>query len=70
MRFSFFCERERGQFLYRSASTWCRVADGYSTHNIDVRIYNADNQISPTVFCRCGTSENVISAPVATHTPL
>lgn len=60
-------EREReGQILYRSASTWCSVAGGYTAHNIDVRLYNADNHISRTLFCHCGTTKNVIPAPVIT----
>lgn len=66
----FFQERERGQFVYRSASTRCRVAGGNSAHNIDVRLYKAANQICPTLFCRCGTAENIIPAPVITHTSL
>lgn len=67
--FSFFLRErvsERGQILYRSASTWCSVAGGYTAHNIDVRLYDADNHISRTLFRHCGTTKNVIPAPVIT----
>lgn len=52
-----------GQLLYRSASTQHSVARGYTAQNTDVSLYNITNQISSTLFCYCGTIQNVIPAP-------